>query len=137
MKRPACSQVLQSFPSACRLGEFPELSASSFLSIFTPHQSLAAIAMAATPDASSSSTSGSAGEAPPPSSSWQKCTLQESDIQDMVECGILPEKQISRWRCCYGKEFPWEDTDQTVTFKSFYEKSFALPVGIFTSTGSR
>jgi hypothetical protein len=60
----------------------------------------------------------------------------------MVEHGILPEKQISGWRCCYGEEFPSDDTDRTVVFKSFYEKGFALPagpfsVGFFTSTGSR
>ena len=67
--------------------------------------------MAATPAASASSTSESSGEAPPPSSSWQKFSLQENDIQDMVERGILPEKQISRWRCCYGEEFPSEDTN--------------------------
>ena len=72
--------------------------------------------MAATPDASSSSTSGSAGEAPPPSSSWQKCTLQESDIQDMVECGILPEKQISEWKCYLGEEFPMEDWMEIIVF---------------------
>jgi len=76
--------------------------------------------MAATPAALGSSTSGSAGEAPPTLSSWQKCSLQESDIQDMVEHGILSEKQISEWRCCYGEEFPSEDSDQTVVFKSFY-----------------
>ena len=74
--------------------------------------------MAATPAALSSLTSGSAREAPPASSSWQKCTLQESDIQDMVEWGVFPEKKISGWRCCYGEEFPSEDTDQTVVFKS-------------------
>ena len=49
----------------------------------------------------------------------------------MVERGILPEKQISGWRCCYGEEFPSEDTDQTAVFKSFYEKGFALPAGAF------
>jgi hypothetical protein len=87
--------------------------------------------MAATPTTSSSSTSGSTEEAPPTSSSWQKCTLQESDIQDMVEQGVLPKKQISRWRCCYGEEFLSEDMDQTVVFKSFYEKGFALPAGAF------
>ena len=47
----------------------------------------------------------------------------------MVERGILPEKQISGWRCCYGEEFPSEDTDQIAVFKSFYEKGFALPAG--------
>ena len=43
-----------------------------------------------------------------------------------MEHGILPEKQISRCRCCYGEEFPSEDTNQTVVFKSFYEKGFSL-----------
>ena len=87
--------------------------------------------MAASPAASGSSTSGSSEEAPPPSLSWQKCSLQESDIQDLVERGLLPEKQVSRWRCCYGEEFSSEDTDQTVVFKSFYEKGFGLPAGAF------
>ena len=48
-----------------------------------------------------------------------------------MEHGILPEKQISGWQCCYGEEFPSEDTNQTVMFKSFYEKGFALPAGAF------
>jgi hypothetical protein len=49
----------------------------------------------------------------------------------MVERGILPEKQIFWWRCCFVEEFPSEDTDQTVMFKSFYEKGFLLPAGAF------
>ena len=49
----------------------------------------------------------------------------------MVERGILPEKQISEWRCCFGEEFPSEDTDQTVVFKSFYKKGLPLPVWAF------
>ena len=99
--------------------------------ISSPHLSLTAVAMATTPTASASSTSGSFGEASLPSSSWQKCSLQESDIQNMVERGILPEKQISGWRCYYREEFPSEDTNQTVVFKSFYEKGFALPTRAF------
>ena len=59
------------------------------------------------------------------------CSLQESDIQDLIERGLLTEKQISGWRCCYGEEILSEDTDQTVVFKSFYEKGFALPAGAF------
>ena len=108
-----------------------ELSAFFFLAISSSRLRSTTIAMAASPAASGSSTSGSSEEAPPPLSSWQKCSLQESDIQDMVERGILPEKQISGWRCCYGEEFPSEDTNQMVVFKSFYEKSFALPAGAF------
>ena len=49
----------------------------------------------------------------------------------MVEHGIILERQISGWRCCYGEEILSEDTDQTVVFKSFYKKGFALPAGAF------
>ena len=49
----------------------------------------------------------------------------------MVECGILPEKAISRWRCCLGEEFPSEDRTKIVVFQSFYEKGFPLPAGAF------
>ena len=48
-----------------------------------------------------------------------------------MERGLLPEKQISGWRFCYGEEFPSEDTNQVVMFKSFYEKGFVLPAGAF------
>ena len=43
-------------------------------------------------------------------------TLQEEDIQDLVEL----------W-----EDFPTEDHMETVVFRSFYEKDFALPAGAF------
>ena len=60
----------------------------------------------------------------------------------MVEHGILSEKQIFGWRCCYGEEFPSEDTNQAVVFNSFYEKDSCCPrgpfsAGFFISMGSR
>ena len=48
-----------------------------------------------------------------------------------MERGLLPEKEISWWKCCYREDFPTEDRTETVAFRSFYEKDFALPVGTF------
>ena len=114
----------RAFRCLSQLDKLPELSAFIFLATSSHRLGFAAITMAASPSTSASSTSGSSGEALPLSSS--KCSLQESDIQDLVERGMLPEKQISGWRCCYGEDFPSEDTNQAVVFKSFYEKGFAL-----------
>jgi hypothetical protein len=58
-------------------------------------------------------------------------TLTEEDLKDMEVRGILPEKAISEWRCCYREEFPTEDQTKMVLFWSFYEKGFGLPARAF------
>ena len=48
-----------------------------------------------------------------------------------MECRLLPEKEVSRWRCCFGEDLLTEDRTEMVVFWSFYENGFALPMGTF------
>jgi hypothetical protein len=43
-------------------------------------------------------------------------TLMEDDLLEMEAHGLIPEKAISRWMCCYGQEFPTEDRTEMVVF---------------------
>jgi hypothetical protein len=53
---------------------------------------------------------------PPPNVSWALNTLMEDDLLEMEAHGLIPEKAISRWMCCYGQEFPTEDRTEMVVF---------------------
>ena len=54
---------------------------------------------------------------------------EDDRLRPVLRRELLPEMEILGWKCCFREDFPTEDRTETVVFRSFYEKGFALPAG--------
>nr|AAM22010.1 Putative retrotransposon protein [Oryza sativa Japonica Group]AAP52686.1 retrotransposon protein, putative, Ty3-gypsy subclass [Oryza sativa Japonica Group] len=62
---------------------------------------------------------------------WAPSDVTEENLKEMVAHGVLPAKEIIRWRPACGEAFPTPDTHEAVVFSHFFYGGFALPTSKF------
>jgi hypothetical protein len=64
---------------------------------------------------------------PPPEMGGNQSKCSESDLQTLVNEGLLQSKEVIRWRPATGVKRPLEGVDEIVLFQYFVERGLALP----------
>nr|ABA97919.2 retrotransposon protein, putative, unclassified [Oryza sativa Japonica Group] len=64
-------------------------------------------------------------------SQWAPSDVKEGNLKEMVAHGVLPAKEIIRWRPACGEMFPTPDTHEVVVFSYFFYSGFSLPTSSF------
>jgi hypothetical protein len=64
-----------------------------------------------------------------PSTIWETSTVNEEQIQSLVDRRLLRPKLQVGWRPVTGEAFPTEGTGETVIFIAHIERGFGVPVG--------
>jgi len=58
---------------------------------------------------------------------WVPSTVTEAKLQQLMEKGLLPPKEVARWRAATGDAFPLPRLDKVVSFTDFHERGFMIP----------
>jgi len=64
---------------------------------------------------------------------WITSKCSESDLETLVSAGLLPEKSVIQWRPALGKDCPYENTGEIVTFVPYLERGLGFPYSFFFS----
>src|SRR6266508_1551585 len=70
-------------------------------------------------------------EVPPPEQVWQRSTVTEENLHQMVKDRVLPEKEIIGWHAADGEAFPTANTSEIVVFEPFFYRGFFVPTSRF------
>ena len=62
---------------------------------------------------------------------WVASSNTQSDLEEMVMDGILPDQAIAKWRPAVGERFPYPLDGELVVFEDFYHRGFGLPAHPF------
>ena len=55
----------------------------------------------------------------------------ESVVQELENLGFLQTQGVIQWRAGKGEDYPMEGTLETIVFRDFVERGFAVPVSKF------
>ena len=57
----------------------------------------------------------------------------DSDLESLVNEGLLPPKSVIQWRSTLGQDRPYENTDEIVAFSPYFQRGLGLPCSNFFS----
>ena len=64
---------------------------------------------------------------------WNTSKCSQSDLETLVSHGLLVPRSIIQWRPTLGKDHPYENTGEIVSFISFLERGMGFPCSSFFS----
>ena len=51
---------------------------------------------------------------------WVPSPMGETELNEMVEAGILPNRVTAEWRLADGEPYPMPHTDELVVFEDYF-----------------
>ena len=62
---------------------------------------------------------------------WVLSLMGETELNEMVEAGVLPDPVTAGWRPADGEPYPMPHTDELVVFEDYFWHGLGLPVHPF------
>ena len=62
---------------------------------------------------------------------WVPSLMGETELNEMVEAGTLPNRVTTEWRLADGEPYPMPHTDEIVVFEDYFWRGLGLPVHPF------
>ena len=62
---------------------------------------------------------------------WVPSLMGETELNEMVEAGMLPDSVTTGWRPADGEPYPMPHTNEVVVFKDYFLRGLRLPIHPF------
>ena len=62
---------------------------------------------------------------------WVPSLMGETELNEMVEVGVLPDRVIAGWRPADGELYPMPHTDEVIVFEDYFWRGLGLSVHHF------
>ena len=62
---------------------------------------------------------------------WVSSLMGETELNEVVEVGVLPNCITAGWRLADGEPYPMPHTDEVIVFEDYFWHGFGLPVHPF------
>ena len=62
---------------------------------------------------------------------WVQSLMGETELNEMVEAGVLPDRVTTGWCPADGEPYPMPHNDKLVVFEDYFWRGLGLPVHPF------